>query len=87
MQDFLTPDVDLAAFLVCRGHTLQGVRPPAPGSFPRHAEFAFVDDASVASHVALWLQISSKCDVDARAFSKARVRLYRLAKQAVELAA
>jgi hypothetical protein len=81
---FRTTDVDLAALLVCRQQHLLAVE--APSSPPWLAEFVFDGSDALERVVRVWEDSGDDCAVDARAFAKARIRLYRRARNALDAA-
>lgn len=83
MDTFKTSDVDLAAYLVCRGERLLRVEPPANPP-PWICDFVFNDTANVFECMREW---GADCEgrfVDALSFSKERIRLYRRARDILD---
>lgn len=80
--EFRTTDVDLAALLTVRGFPVDRVE--APQSPPWLAEFVFPRTYASEGVVERWLDQEAPCEVDARAFARARVRLYRRARDVLD---
>lgn len=78
MSEFRTSDVDLAAYLVCKGYPLRTIHPPTER--PWHADFAFDDRPEILISLREWGDSSCACHVDARRFALQRRDLYRLAR-------
>lgn len=84
---FRTTDIDFAAYLVTQGFKLRGAMPPEPGDRMRHSALLFEASPLVEQEKELWFGGTQPRMVDARAFSTARVRVYRLARETAEFAA
>ncbi len=71
-----TTDLDLAAFLLCRGITPTKVRPPLPHSFPRFVTFFYLDTSALQNALDDW-SCGQPLPVDLHEFLENRLNLYR----------
>lgn len=75
-QSHTTTDLDLAAFLLCRGIEPQELKPPLPHAFPNFATFVFARTALLEDTLTEWAG-SHPVTVDLREFLNRRRQLYR----------
>lgn len=80
---FKTCDVDLSAYLVCRGLKLQRIEAPANPP-PWLCEFCFEDNSVLYELLREWGSDEEGRYVDALSFSRERIRLYRRARDILD---
>ena len=78
--EYSTDNLDLAAWLVCQGFSLQRPDPPAQDSMRRLTRFVFHGSDALSEAVATWESGQPVPDTDLRRYISTKKDLYRRAR-------
>ena len=79
-NEYSTDNLDLAAWLVCQGFSLQRLDPPAPDSTKRLTRFVFDHSDALSEAVATWDSGQPVRDTNLRRYISTKKDLYRRAR-------